>query len=53
MQKLTGLDNPNSVAQLKEWLLTVGIEIESLNKETVGDLPQKEVTDPTTKRVLS
>ena len=51
MQKLTGLDNPNSVAQLKEWLLTVGIEIESLNKETVGDL-KKKVTDPTTKRVL-
>ena len=51
MQKLTGLDNPNSVAQLKEWFLTVGIEIESLNKETVGDL-KKKVTDPTTKRVL-
>ena len=48
---MTGLDNPNSVAQLKDWLTTVGIECESLNKETVGDLCKK-VTDPTTKRVL-
>ena len=51
MQKLTGLDNPNSVAQLKEWLGAVGHDCESLNKETVGDL-KKSATDPTTKRVL-
>ena len=51
MQKLTGLDNPNSVAQLKDWLGMVGVDCESLNKETVGDL-KKTVTDPTTKRVL-
>ena len=51
MRKLTGLDNPNSVAQLKDWLGMVGVECESLNKETVGDL-KKKVTDPTTKRVL-
>lgn len=51
MQMLTGLDNPNSVSQLKEWLTTVGIDCESLNKETVGDL-KKTATDPTTKRVL-
>ncbi len=51
MQRLTGLDNPNSVAQLKDWLSTVGIDCESLNKETVGDL-KKTATDPTTKRVL-
>ena len=51
MQKLTGLDNPNSVAQLKEWLGGVGIDCESLNKETVGDM-KKTATDPTTKRVL-
>lgn len=51
MQRLTGLDNPNSVAQLKEWLEGVGIECESLNKETVSDL-KKKATDPTTKRVL-
>ena len=51
MQKLTGLDNPNSVAQLKDWLGMVGVDCESLNKETVGDL-KKTVTDPTTRRVL-
>ena len=51
MQKLTGLDNPNSVSQLKEWLTTVGMDCESLNKETVGDM-KKTATDPTTKRVL-
>lgn len=51
MQRLTGLDNPNSVAQLKDWLSSVGIECESLSKETVADL-KKQATDPTTKRVL-
>ena len=51
MQKLTGLDNPNSVAQLKDWLETVGLTCESLNKATVADL-RKAATDPTTRRVL-
>ena len=51
MRKLTGLDNPNSVAQIKKWLAMVGVECDSLNKETVGDLKQN-ATDPTTKRVL-
>lgn len=51
MHKLTGLDNPNSVAQLKDWLETVGVNCESLNKATLADLKQK-VTDPTTRRVL-
>ena len=51
MQTLTGLDNPKSVAQLKEWLGAVGLDCESLNKETVGDM-KKTATDPTTKRVL-
>lgn len=51
MRKLTGLDNPNSVSQLKEWLEGVGIYCDSLSKETVGDL-KKQATDPTTKRVL-
>ena len=51
MQRLTGLDNPNSVAQLKDWLETVGVSCESLNKATVADL-RKSVADPTTRRVL-
>jgi DNA polymerase len=51
LQKLTGLDNPNSVAQLKEWLEGVGVFADSLNKATVSDL-RKSVPDPTTRRVL-
>jgi len=51
MKKLTGLENPNSVAQLKEWLTVVGLECESLNKESVGELKGK-ASDPTTRRVL-
>ena len=51
LRKLTGLDNPNSVAQLKEWLEGVGVFADSLNKATVADL-HKSVPDPTTRRVL-
>ena len=51
MKRLTGLDNPNSVAQLKDWLEAVGLTCESLNKATVVELLEK-ATDPTTKRVL-
>jgi DNA polymerase len=51
MQKLTGLDNPNSVAQLKDWLEGVGVSVDSLNKATVADL-RTSVPDPTTRRVL-
>lgn len=51
MQKLTGLDNPNSVAQLKDWLAAVGLECESLNKASIKDL-MKQATDQTTRRVL-
>lgn len=36
---LTGLDNPNSVSQLKTWLgEAMETEIDTLNKESVGDL---------------
>ena len=51
MKRRTGLDNPNSVAQLSEWLESVGLPCESLNKETVAD-QLKKATDPNTRRVL-
>lgn len=52
MQKLTGLENPNSVAQLKTWLSTnAGLEVDSLNKSTVTDLKAKGL-DAATTRVL-
>lgn len=42
--QITGLSNPNSVAQLKVWLNKQGVEVDSLNKDTLaeilaGDLP--------------
>lgn len=51
MQRLTGLENPNSVAQLKDWLEAAGMSVDSLNKTTVLELKDK-ATDPTTRRVL-
>lgn len=51
MAKLTGLENPNSVSQLRGWLESVGIYSESLGKGIVADL-RKQATDPTTRRVL-
>jgi len=36
--ELTGLENPNSVAQLKGWLEEKGIEVDSLSKKAVADL---------------
>ena len=51
MQRLTGLDNPNSVAQLKTWLEAVGVSCESLSKTTVAEL-KTSVPDPTIRRVL-
>lgn len=51
MRRLTSLDNPNSVAQLKGWLEAAGVTVDSLNKATVKDL-HASVTDPTTRRVL-
>jgi DNA polymerase len=36
--ELTGLENPNSVAQLKDWLSERGVEVESLSKKNVKEL---------------
>ena len=36
--KLTSLDNPNSAAQLKEWLTAEGVEVGSLTKSAIPDL---------------
>ncbi len=51
MRNLAGLENPNSVAQLKTWLGTRGLYPDSLDKKALADLLTK-VTDPTTRRVL-
>lgn len=44
MKQLTGLDNPNSVVQMKNWLSKQGIETDSLGKKDVAALI-KEVPD--------
>lgn len=38
MKDMTDLDNPNSVAQMKEWLSQKGIDAESLDKKAVIEL---------------
>ena len=38
MQGVTGLENPNSVVQMKDWLSGKGIETESLDKKAVKEL---------------
>lgn len=37
-RELTGLENPNSTAQLKDWLLEQGMETDSLSKAVVSEL---------------
>lgn len=39
-KELTGLENPNSPAQLKDWLLEQGMETDSLSKAVVSELLQ-------------
>ena len=38
MKKLTELENPNSVVQMKEWLAYNGLETDSLGKKVVAEL---------------
>jgi len=44
-KELTGLQNPNSLAQLKPWLASLGVDMASITKDTIaaalsGDLPE-------------
>lgn len=38
MKKLTNLDNPNSVLQMKQWLSENGMETDTLGKKAVADM---------------
>lgn len=49
--KLTGLDNPNSTAQLVKWLQDKGTETDNLRKETVSELLKGQPSE-NVKRVL-
>ncbi|MEG0416421.1 MAG: DNA polymerase [Erysipelothrix sp.] len=44
-QEITGLDNPNSIAQLKEWLIDEGLELDSLTKAKVTELLESNLDD--------
>ncbi len=51
--ELSGLSNPNSLAQLKSWLAEAGVgEVESLNKDTVSALLGDSQTPETARRLL-
>lgn len=51
--RLTGLDNPNSVAQLKDWLeAETDTEVADLRKDTVKDLLGGEIPGDKARRVL-
>ena len=53
MKTLTGLDNPNSVAQLKTWLKNKGLEFPALGKPEIVDyLKTAENIDPVVEEVL-
>ena len=52
MKALTGIDNPNSVLQLKEWFSNNGVDIDTLGKKDVLKL-KDEMKDKKTLRVLS
>lgn len=47
VKKLTGVENPNSIAQLKEWISNAtGSEVKSLAKQQVSDLLESDAIEP-------
>lgn len=51
-QELTGLKNPNSLAQLKRWLAEQGVEMASVTKDTVAEVLQRPDLPEAVRRVL-
>lgn len=52
-QALTGMENPNSPAQIKEWLHKVtGFSVQSLNKKSLDDLDKQLIYWPKAQKVL-
>lgn len=52
LQELTGLDNPNSVMQLKKWLSEQGLEVASLGKEQVTEILEDSQTPQIVREAL-
>lgn len=51
-QKLTGLENPNSMTQVKDWLQKRGYDVSTLRKDDVTAMLDNDDLDPTARRVL-
>lgn len=52
-QELTGMENPNSPAQIKEYLNRItGMTVESLNKKSLDDLESQLIFWPRARRVI-
>lgn len=51
-RELTGLENPNSTAQVKGWLQRQGFDIKTLRKDDVSELLERDDLSPNTRRVL-
>lgn len=51
-QSITGLDNPNSPAQLLTWMSENGVDLPNLQKATVTEALEQEEIPETAKRVL-
>lgn len=51
-RELTGLSNPNSPAQLKQWLAGLGADVSSLAKDTVAELLHSADLPENARRVL-
>ena len=52
IEKIAGVDNGNSVAQLRTWLKSRGVDTEDLRKDTVEELLEGEIPDDV-RRVLT
>lgn len=51
-QELTGLKNPNSLAQLKRWLAEQGVEMTSVTKDTIAEALRDPELPDVVRRVL-
>lgn len=51
-QELTGLKNPNSLAQLKRWLAEQGVEMTSVTKDTIAETLRLSDIPDAVRRVL-
>lgn len=51
-QELTGLKNPNSLAQLKRWLSGQGVEMANVTKDTIAEALQDPALPEVVRRVL-